>query len=100
MPILKYFSDQTFSIKHCIFLFVFGKLSTGLQVRTPGICTWSRYNFMHLALYCTQFNTFWCTLLFLDLIMQEFHLPNNIESLLRVENVHDAFLLQEGSLQI
>lgn len=67
MPILKYFSEQTFYFQldtvH-LFCFVFGKSNIGLQVRTLGICCCSHCSFGHLVLYCTQFNALRYTLLF------------------------------------
>lgn len=68
MPILKYFSNQTFYVQLdtvFLFFFVFGKSNTELHIRTPGICSWSHCNYMHSALYCNQINTLWYTLLFL-----------------------------------
>lgn len=98
--ILIYFSDQTFSFQLntiLLFCFVFSKSSAGLQVRTPGICSWSHGSFMHLALYCIQFNTFWYTLLLLNLIIFK---SLNLESSLRLDQVSYAFILQERSPQI
>lgn len=100
-----YFSDQTFSFQlNTILLFCFSKSSAGLQVRTPGICSWSHGSFMHLALYCIQFNTFWYTLLLLNLkiLLNEIFIlpPNNLESSLRLDQVSYAFILQERSPQI
>lgn len=98
--ILIYFSDQTFSFQLntiLLFCFVFSKSNAGLQVRTPGICSWSHGSFMHLALYCIQFNTFWYTLLLLNLIIFK---SLNLESSLRLDQVSYAFILQERSPQI